>query len=420
METQTTDASTKKKKQPKKISRPRRRMSVDPLVSDVIVGFNVNGLLPKSVQQALKRLRNRGTDRDSVLATALVSLFPYEILPALLTADGLDVKGDWRGIYIGLDSSLRMVNELASKLNTKESESGRVILWRLVLFELAVRIAAAQFASDPKNERQLRHDLWAADDGFKFFLGGLLKEQGVTMHRLVDVMVNEHLADVDVQKGQFDRWMYKGRKPHAKNIERFARGLASAAGKMDSSELVSVLRMRIHLFLGCRVAHGMICELVGAERARSLAVAFTKQVSATFRLLKRVAEKEHHGPNGAIPMDLWLDERRRLAREAAFFGIRAGTGGWSLLLATEDRDLAWLGWPPTSPLLFEPDEMSVAVMELNQPGSSDLRKEIVKLVRGLSLDDLCADASELELSVGRQPLGFLGLMDRVLKRRFPI
>lgn len=395
----------------------RRRATPDRRLADAVVALRLHALLPAATKKAVTRLRHDGADRERVLGQAVAALVPAEAVPLLLRADEIAAGGDWLGVFMTADSRLRMLDKLIEDGGLGDDAVGVALVWRLAFFELAVRIAAASFARAPDETPRLRHDLWAAKNGVGLFLRQLLEERGIKRKQLVDAWVTHAGAGENVEKSQLERWLYGGSVPQARHIEPLARAITIAA-RDDAPASIPALRVRLHLFLGCRVALATVTKVIGQKRATMLAATFAKQVHAAVATFQRSARNPPDGPNGPIPLEKWIAERRLVARKAAVFGISAGGLGSALLFETRDPDLAALVWPPGSPFLTRPTGVWADALERANPGALAAHEGVMRMVRSLTLDDVVADASER--SSGRQPLGWLGLLEGVLGSRLSV
>jgi len=396
----------------------RRPPRIDPRLADALVALNLNALLPKATQRAVVRLRQRGADRRRVLAQALEALVPPEAVPLLLEADGVKAGGgDWLGVFSHAECRLDMLNKLLDEKGLANDPVGVALVWRLVFFELAVRIAAGSFAQAPDAVPTLRHDLWAAEGGFGRFLLQVCQDHGLKRGELVDALVTRAGAGDHVEKSQLERWLYEDAVPQARHIEPLARAIAIAT-KSETADAVTALRVRFHLFIGCRAALASVASVMGRQRATTLATTFAAQVHAALSTFRRTAAEPPDGAHGPLSVETWTAEVRRLARDAVVFGIDGGSLGAVLLFATHDADLAALATPRTSLFLGRPMGPMADALERLHPGALAAHDAVNALVRGLSLDDVVADASKR--SEGRQALGWLGLLDDVLGSRLPM
>lgn len=395
----------------------RGSVRIDPLLADALVALNLNALLPQATQKSRARLRTQGADRRRVLAQAIEALVPPEAVPLLLGADGVKAGGNWLGVFSHAEGRLDMLNRLLDETGLADDPVGVALAWRLVFFELAVRIAAASYARAPDAIPTLRHDLWASAGGFGRFLLQVGQDHGLTRSQLVDALVTRVGAGDNVEKSQIERWLYEDAVPQAGNIEPLARAIAIAAGH-DTVDAVTALRVRLHLFIGCRDALSKVATVLGKARATALATTFAAQVHAALATFRRTAAEPPDGPNGPLSCEVWTADLRRLARAATVFGIDGGGLGAILLFATNDADLAALVSPRTSLFLGSPMGVMADALERLHPGVLAAHDAVNGMVHGLSLDDVVADASNR--STGRQPLGWLGLLEGVLGSRLPM
>ncbi len=387
------------------VSRNRR---IDPRLADAIAALGLNALLPPKIRKARLRLRGEGADRHQVLGHALNAVLPPDTVIPLLNADGLVLGGDWLGVMLGVDFSFVALESLLQAEDLRDHPVGVGLVWRMAFFELAVRIAAASFARAPDDEPTLRYDLWAQENGFGLFVEEVLREHGLGDQKAEKVLIEYARAGLNVAKSQTDRWLYEDRDPQARNIESLSRAIA-VASKNDRDEFIAALRLRFHLFVGCRGAYETISKLLGEERASTLAATFSKQVHCALHAFQDVARKLKSGPQGPLEPERWLAECRRFARDAAVSGVRGGLGA-ALLDETADPDLRHLVWP-AAPLWVSGVQPPNAARESGHVHPASL----ADLVPLLSLDDVVADASQR--STGRQPLGWMGLFESVLGMR---
>lgn len=390
---------------------PRPRAAPSKLLADAVVALRLHALLPASTKKAVTRLRHSGAARDRVLAQAINAVSPPEAVQLLLAANGIEATGDWKGVFFAAKRTLDVIDDLLARLGLGDDPVGVGLVWRLAFFELAVRIGAASFARAPDATPVLRHDLWREADGFGLYLLQVAADYSIKRPRLVAIWIERARAGGNVEKSQLERWLYEGRTPQARHVEPLARAIAIAAGR-DNPELVTTLRLRFHLFLGCQQGYRVAAKLLGDQRASTLAATFAKQVHRSVAAFSKSAGNPPDGPRGPIDPAEWLRERRMFARKAAVFGFAPGSPGADLLRDTNDPDLGALVWPPTSLFLAPLDEPWAQALDAFDPGVVDVQHRIVRVVRHLSLDDVVADASQCGRKRG-QPLGWLGLIEGV-------
>ena len=277
--------------------------------------------------------------------------------------------------------------------------------------------AAAAFAKDPTGKpTELHHDLWAKRGGFGLFVKQMLREHGLTTSQLEDSMRESDLGPPSFQKSQLQRWLYEDGMPQADNIRLLSEGIAGAAGGPDAKRKAVNplrLRLRLHLFAGCLAAFKKVRVLVGTPRAEKMAAALNMQVHRAFEAFQASARNPPLVNDEVLDADTWLKERRMLARKAVLFGIGPATPGSWLLRDTGDHDLATLSDPRW--MLGGAQGEHRQRLERFMPEIGAGQDAVRSVLRQLSLDDIVSDAS----GDGRQPLGWLGLIERVLRSRLP-